>query len=130
MPADRTYTLAEANALVPQVRAALLQLAVQQRRLAEAVQSHRAQLDVDGGPDHAAEARRREGAIAEIAEGMEALLSLLAGLGVQVRDLERGLVDFPAERDGNRVWLCWQLSDPDVSYWHGTDEGYVSRKPW
>ncbi|MDQ6681937.1 MAG: DUF2203 domain-containing protein [Chloroflexota bacterium] len=131
MPADdRVYTLAEANALVPQVRATLLQLAVEQRRLNDAMQAHRAHTDLNGSPDHAAETRSREAAIAEVAEGISGLLRLLAGMGIQVRDLEMGLVDFPADRDGERVWLCWRLSDPEVAFWHATNEGYVSRKPW
>ena len=49
---------------------------------------------------------------------------------IQLRDLEMGLVDFPAERDGQRVWLCWRLSDPRVAFWHPTDEGYATRRPW
>jgi hypothetical protein len=51
-------------------------------------------------------------------------------MGVQVRDLERGLVDIPTERDGAPAWLCWQLSDAELAYWHSTTEGFASRKPW
>jgi hypothetical protein len=98
--AERTYTVEEARSLVPQVRAILLQLAVERRR-------------VDGTRD----------------EHVEALLAHLESLDVVLRDVERGLVDFPTIRDGERAWLCWRLADPDLAYWHSTREGYASRRP-
>lgn len=126
----RTYTIEEANALIPQVRAVLLQLAVEQRRLdASHAEMHR-QLDANGDPASAAAAVRQEAEVAEIREGMRTLLVHLADMGIELRDVEMGLLDFPGERDGARVWLCWRLADPRVAFWHGTDEGYASRQPW
>ncbi len=126
----RTYTIEEANALIPQVRAVLLQLAVEQRRLdASHAEMHR-QLDSNGDPASAAAAVRQEAEVAEIREGMRTLLVHLADMGIELRDVEMGLLDFPGERDGAPVWLCWRLADPRVAFWHGTDEGYASRKPW
>jgi hypothetical protein len=126
----RSYSIEEANALIPQVRAVLLQLAVEQRRLdASHAEMHR-QLDANGDPESASAAVRKEAEVAEIREGMRTLLVLLAEMGVELRDVEMGLVDFPGERDGAPVWLCWRLADPAVAFWHGTDEGYASRKPW
>jgi hypothetical protein len=126
----RTYSIDEANALVREVRAVLLQIALEQRRLATAHEEMHRNLEGDGDPAAMERAGRHESEMTEIAEGIRTLESHLAGLGVQLRDLEMGLVDFPAERDGRRVWLCWRLSDPQVAFWHGTDEGYPSRKPW
>ena len=129
-PDRRIYSIEEANALIPQVRAVLLQLAVEQRRLdASHAEMHR-QLDANGDPDSAAAAVRQESEVAEIREGMRTLLVHLAEMGVELRDVEMGLLDFPGERDGAPVWLCWRLADPSVAYWHATDEGYASRKPW
>jgi hypothetical protein len=126
----RTYTIEEANALIPQVRAVLLQLAVEQRRLdASHAEMHR-QLDSNGDPASAAAAVRQEAEVAEIREGMRTLLVHLADMGIELRDVEMGLLDFPGERDGAPVWLCWRLADPRVAFWHGTDEGYASRQPW
>ena len=126
----RSYTIDEANALVPQVRAVLLQMAVEQRRLdASHADMHR-QLDANGDPTAAAEAGRREAEVADIREGMRTLLLHLADLEVELRDIEMGLVDFPGERDGEAVWLCWRLADPRVAFWHRTDEGYATRRPW
>lgn len=129
-PEARTYTIEEANDLIPQVRAVLLQLAVQQRRLdASHAEMHR-QLDANGDPASAAAAVRQEAEVSEIREGMRTLMLHLGEMGIEMRDLEMGLVDFPGERDGRPVWLCWRLADPRVAFWHGTDEGYASRQPW
>jgi len=49
--------------------------------------------------------------------------------GVQLKDLEIGLVDFAAEHDGRTVLLCWQYGEPEVAFWHGVDEGFAGRKP-
>lgn len=99
MASEVTYTVEEARALVPIVRSALLHLAVERRRPAPAT-------DV-----------------------VHALLSHLESLGIVVRDLEEGLVDFPTVRDGERAWLCWKLSDGELGYWHSTREGFASRQP-
>jgi hypothetical protein len=55
----------------------------------------------------------------------------LETLGVQVKDLDRGLIDFPARHpeSGETVLLCWHLGEPEVEYWHGLEEGFAGRKP-
>jgi hypothetical protein len=126
----RSYTLEEANALIPQVRAVLLQLAVQQRRLEAAHAEMHRQLAGNGDPAASQEAGRQEQEAAQIGEGIRHLAGMLEEMGIQLRDAEMGLVDFPGEREGRSVWLCWRLADPEVAFWHGTDEGYATRKPW
>jgi len=129
-PARRTYTIEEANALMPQVRAVLLQLAVEQRRLDAAHADMHHQLDADGDPASAAQAARLESETTRIREGMQSLLAHLGDMGIELRDIEMGLVDFPGERDGEPVWLCWRMADARVAFWHRTDEGYATRRPW
>jgi hypothetical protein len=126
----RHYTIEEANALLPSVRSILLQLAVERRRYAEAHAALHALLRGNGDPSHAAEVARNEEAVASVRAGMEALGEHLAALGVELRDLEIGLVDFPGQRDGEPVWLCWRLEDPTVAFWHTRREGFANRKPW
>jgi len=53
----------------------------------------------------------------------------LQALGVLVKDLDRGLVDFPALRGDEEVLLCWQVGEDEIAYWHGVEEGYAGRKP-
>ena len=127
---ERLYSIDEANALMPEVRAVLLQLALEHHRLARAHEEMHRRLEGNGDPAALEEAGRHEAEMAQIREGIRTLEAHLSGLGVQLRDLEMGLVDFPALREGRRVWLCWRLSDPRVEHWHGTDEGYATRRPW
>ena len=63
------------------------------------------------------------------AEVMTKKIAELEDLGVMVKDLDYGLVDFPADRYGESVLLCWRYGEPEVSYWHKPDEGYSRRKP-
>jgi hypothetical protein len=127
---EPTYTIEEANALVPAVRAVLLQLAVEQQRLAREHEEMHRRLEGNGDPASLEQAGHHEAEMAQIADGIRTLQAHLDSLGIQLRDPEMGLVDFPAERDGRRVWLCWRLADPRVAFWHGTDEGYATRRPW
>ena len=52
----------------------------------------------------------------------------LQDVGVQIKDFERGLVDFPHIRDGREVFLCWELSEDDIEFWHDIDAGYARRE--
>jgi hypothetical protein len=56
-------------------------------------------------------------------------LAALEELGVVVKDVDAGLVDFLALRDGEQVFLCWQLGEEDVTWWHGLEEGFRGRQP-
>jgi hypothetical protein len=49
--------------------------------------------------------------------------------GVHLKDVQLGLVDFPAERDGERIYLCWQFGEPEVAFWHTLDAGFAGRQP-
>jgi len=66
--------------------------------------------------------QRESHAVTQAAEQLERL-------GVLVKDLDTGLVDFPALHEGEEVLLCWQLGEDEVAYWHGVDEGFAGRKP-
>jgi hypothetical protein len=67
----------------------------------------------------------------EAAADVAAAVVELESLGVQVKDLDSGLVDFPAQhpQEEDPVLLCWQLGEDEVSYWHGLEEGFAGRKP-
>lgn len=69
---------------------------------------------------------------AEMTEAMKRLeleVKKLEELGCVLRDMSLGLVDFPAVRLGERVWLCWKLGEDHVRFWHTRHEGYAGRKP-
>jgi hypothetical protein len=67
-----------------------------------------------------------------VSEGFLALREALVGLReleVVLRDLERGLVDFPALRDGREVYLCWEEGEEQIAFWHEPDAGFAGRRP-
>jgi hypothetical protein len=68
---------------------------------------------------------------AEVAAEIAGLVAELEGVGVQVKDLDQGLIDFPARHPdrGETVLLCWHLGEDAVAYWHGLEEGFAGRKP-
>ncbi|MEO7294989.1 MAG: DUF2203 domain-containing protein [Candidatus Limnocylindria bacterium] len=127
MDEDPTYTVDQARELLPLIRGTILQLAVERRRADDAHDAlhHRLRGDAPGRPQEQA---RLEATTVELRTRIRDLLDHLESLGVVVRDLETGLVDIPTLRDGERAWLCWRLSDPELGYWHTTREGYSTRR--
>ena len=63
-----------------------------------------------------------------LAQQLRQDLQEITGRGIVVRDIVRGLVDFPSDRDGETILLCWLRGEPQIDYWHGTNEGFASRK--
>ena len=123
----KLFTIQEANALLPTVRLILAKILRAQRRLAEYRDQAR----------KAAEAAEQGGggiedgvAYALVLTEMTSQMSELDTLGVQLKDFERGLVDFPSLRDGRVVLLCWQMGEGDeLEWWHDVDAGFAGRTP-
>lgn len=121
---QRHYTPDQANALLPDVRATVRRLQHAKRVLQdEGFDTGFATLaDIIGG---AFPGRERAQAAVAATLGFEHL----EALDLLVRDLEAGLIDFPALRDGREVYLCWQLDEPEVSHWHTSETGFPGRLP-
>ena len=68
---------------------------------------------------------RMQGLIDQMAAGV----ARIDALGLTLRDIEHGLVDFPALVSGRQVWLCWQRGEPDIGWWHSLDSGFSARRP-
>ena len=120
---QRHYTIAEARARrawvrnrVRAARAALAALAGPEARAAVAA------LDPQGGGGWPGRA------VAEATLIVQRALTELDAADIVVRDVERGLVDFPALRDGREVYLCWEEGEDDVSHWHEVDAGFSGRQ--
>src|SRR6188472_4046254 len=128
----RYFTPAEANALLEQVRPAAERL-VEHRKAFSETAARRAQLTShvagNGGDLDPGEVREDAEQMEQEAEAVAAAVEELNSLGVVVKDLDRGLVDFPALRQGEEVLLCWQVGEGEVAYWHGLEEGFAGRKP-
>ena len=129
---ERHFTPEEANALLEEVRPvaealvahrrAMAVTATRQARLVQRIAGNGGDFDPQE-PRMLEEEFKREGeAVARCVEQLEAL-------GVLVKDLDRGLVDFPALRGDEEVLLCWQVGEGEIAYWHGVDEGFAGRKP-
>jgi hypothetical protein len=84
-----------------------------------------------GGPAEIddAEAQRIRLRMQGIVDQMAAAVAQIDRLGITLRDIERGLIDFPALAGGRQVWLCWQLGEDAVEYWHELETGFGSRRP-
>ena len=75
------------------------------------------------------EARRIRLRMQGLVDQMAAAVARIDALGITLRDIERGLIDFPALVTGRQVWLCWQLGETDVAFWHDLETGFGSRRP-
>jgi hypothetical protein len=130
--APRYFTPEEANAALDELRP-LAEEMVERRQELVMAQERRASLGAqvvtNGGdltPSDFAEADEElEQAATELARVVERIQSE----GVLIKDLDRGLLDFPALRDGEEILLCWQLGEDRVEFWHGVAEGFAGRKP-
>lgn len=125
-----TFTVAEANKALPLVRSIATDIVAEFARLKEIGRARRA-LEVEGA-GHGSVRPRMDAMKAEIDEGaarVDAYIKELADLGVELKDPERGLVDFPSERGGRAVWLCWKVGEDAVGFWHAMDETYSDRRP-
>ncbi|MGA8501864.1 MAG: DUF2203 domain-containing protein [Candidatus Sulfotelmatobacter sp.] len=130
---DRTFTLDEAQSLLP-ILESLLRAAIDGKKLMEEVEgemqalSHRIFLNGGTHVDVVAVARRKaERAKAE--QRAKDAFAEIDSIGVQVKDLDIGLLDFPCEVEGRIVLLCWKMGEHSITHWHGTEEGFAGRKP-
>jgi hypothetical protein len=81
------------------------------------------------GPDHVLSDEPVPSGYFRLLRELNATVALLGRAGVRVRDLRQGLIGFPARRAGRRVWLCWQVGEPTVAWWHEIEAGFAGRHP-
>ena len=63
-----------------------------------------------------------------IVDQMQASVARIDAWGITLRDIESGLIDFPALASGRQIWLCWRLGEDEVDWWHRIDEGFAGRR--
>jgi hypothetical protein len=130
--AERHFTPEEANVALERVRPVAESL-VAHRRAFTVAAARRARLSQrisgNGGDFDPQEPSELDEQLEREAEAVARAVEELQALGVLVKDLDRGLVDFPSLRDGEEVLLCWQVGEAEVAYWHGLEEGFAGRKP-
>lgn len=99
---------------------------IERKKVVVALQSELERYDLLGF--RPAEVAEKAAQLDALAEDANRKIEELEDLGVKVKNLDYGLIDFPAERYGRNVLLCWQYGEPEVSYWHMPDECYDDRK--
>jgi hypothetical protein len=121
---QKHFTLDEARALLPTLRSLFKDAHVRRERVrrADAALGKMMQKTGDdlGGP-------LVNSLLLDLLQ-MNTQLQRIRELGIEVKDLDRGLVDFPHLRDGREVFLCWELDEDDIEFWHDLDGGYAGRE--
>jgi hypothetical protein len=128
----RYFTAEEANAALEDVRP-LAEALVEHRRALVELQERQASLAGriagNGGNVEPRELQDVQDQLDEQVAGIARSVARIHELGALVKDLDQGLVDFPARRQGEDVLLCWRVGEEEVGYWHGLEEGFSGRKP-
>jgi hypothetical protein len=130
--ADRYFTAEEANQLLAQVRPLVEQMVAHRRSLALATVRHAriaATIATNGGGVRPHEVDRLQETIEAEAAQVVRCVEALQALGILVKDLDEGLVDFPALRGEEEVLLCWRLGEDEVGFWHSVEDGFAGRRP-
>lgn len=128
----RHFTPDEANAALEHVRPLVEQLVAQRAEHMAALERQEElerKIRGNGGgipPAQLAEATAEVDAAARV---LAKLVDEIAGHGAEVKDVDTGLIDFPALRNGETVLLCWRLGEDEIGFWHGTDDGFAGRRP-
>ncbi len=121
----KTFTLAQANALISQLDQLLEEmLAVRAQLLAlgPSLEPVLRAADGNGGS-------KKAGDYVLLMQRLNACTSTFQEWGIELKDIESGLVDFPHYRDGQLVYLCWQRGEARIEYWHDLESGFAGRQP-
>lgn len=124
-PFDRYFTEGEANSLLRELLRDIEDLMATRNRIVEIrpeLESGLQKALGNGGS-------QATGELLSLMRRVKRSVERIQGTGVLVKDLDRGLLDFPAERDGRIIFLCWQYGEPTVAYWHDIDAGFAGRQP-
>ena len=121
---ERHYTVEEANELLPSVKPVLRQLREAKDQLTDS-EAHEVLSESAPGNGGGESGRQVGEAFLEVRR----MLGALQEAEIVVRDIDRGLIDFPAILDGEEVYLCWELGEDAIEYWHELEAGYGGRQP-
>ena len=128
--AERVFTLAEARRTLPDVAAMVIVMRRRVQRLDELnalASSLERTTSADGAPVETDDRALRE-EIAKVEEQIRALIEQITRMGVEIKDIRRGLVDWVAMREGREVYLCWQAGERAIGWWHEIADGFAGRR--
>ncbi|MEE9275512.1 MAG: DUF2203 domain-containing protein, partial [bacterium] len=122
---EKLFTLEEARGLIPALRPRMQRM----RRLWDQIQPHKEEAErAAKRVDLGGERLPGGGSYLPLVEELKFQLAFFQKAGVEVKSLPAGLVDFPSEREGRVVYLCWHVEEETVSHWHELDAGFVGRR--
>ena len=129
--APRYFTLAEANAALEELRPLAEEMVEHRRELVEA-QARRAALGAqaasNGGDLTPSDFAEADEELEQTATALARCVEQIQAAGVLIKDLDQGLLDFPALRGDEEILLCWHVGEDEIRYWHGLEEGFAGRK--
>jgi hypothetical protein len=126
---SQLYTLESANALLPVITPTLERLRDDYLHLTELKNEIAVEVSTLESRGMVMVAHRSEIAINDAALRIKTALGELFARGIEVKNIEWGLIDFPSERDGRIVYLCWKLGEGSIAFWHDLDAGFAGRQP-
>lgn len=130
---SKTFTLSEAQTLLPVLESLLKRAQAAGRRAAELgfeMQQLSQRIFLSGGMHvNVTQAARRRAEREKALKEATDTVAEIEQIGVQVKDLEQGLLDFPCVVEGRTVLLCWKLGEKEIGFWHTPEEGFAGRKP-
>ena len=133
-PRDRNswpllFTVAEANALLPEIVPLLMEMRARKVELDTALAALETLTPAMRLNGHAAEARSLEARIHDLSTELAAGVDHLRDQGIEIKSIDHGLIDFPSLRGDRVVYLCWRLGEgPVIRYWHEIDAGFAGRR--
>jgi hypothetical protein len=129
MDYSRLFTVNEANELLPRLRPLVEQILENIRRLKSASETviRREQLDAEA--PNLMDQLRRDTEVAKLIGQVQGWVEEINSHGCVCKGVEQGLIDFPCMLGAEVVFLCWQLGEPTVSFWHRIEDGFAGRKP-
>lgn len=120
------FTPEEADVMIPEVEKRLRGVTIATEAVAHLTEDLEQSVGEDSSILEFMEVKKR---LNKALTDMHGSVEYLEDLGCTIKDPEHGLVDFPARRFGEEVWLCWRVGETKISYWHGKREGFTMRKP-
>jgi hypothetical protein len=120
------YTPQTANKALPEVKRMFADIVAKKNRVM--VLQQELQSIVDAGSDFERFIKKKQDLNTAVTTLYKAIESL-ESTGVSIKSVDEGLLDFPAKRFDEEVWLCWKAGEDEIKFWHGKDEGFMGRKP-
>lgn len=120
------FTPQEANKALPEVKRMFADIVAKKNKVLVLQQELQAIVDSGSGFEHFIKKKQ------ELNTAVTALykaIEILEGTGVAIKSVDEGLLDFPAKRFDEEVWLCWKAGEDEIKFWHAKDEGFMGRKP-